>query len=112
MAYFGPANRARQHFMDLGFVPAPRQTTADFLMSITDPTARVAREGANAPRTADDFASRFLNSDMGKLNRADIKHYKSESVDDPELAAAYEQSFQDEKANHTRRGSPVRGYSP
>lgn len=31
MAYFGPANRARQYFIDLGFEPAPRQTTSDFL---------------------------------------------------------------------------------
>ena len=33
MAYFGPANRARQYFIDMGFEPANRQTTADFLVA-------------------------------------------------------------------------------
>ena len=32
MAYYGPANRARQYFIDLGYEPAHRQTTADFLV--------------------------------------------------------------------------------
>ena len=33
MAYFGPADRARQYFIDMGYEPANRQTTADFLVS-------------------------------------------------------------------------------
>ena len=33
MAYFGRADRARQYFIDLGFEPAPRQTTSDFLVA-------------------------------------------------------------------------------
>ena len=35
MAYFGRADQARQYFVDLGFEPAHRQTTADFLVSGT-----------------------------------------------------------------------------
>ena len=33
MAYFGPAKQARQYFIDMGYQPAPRQTTADFLVA-------------------------------------------------------------------------------
>lgn len=33
MAYYGAASRAREYFIDLGFEPAPRQTTADFLVA-------------------------------------------------------------------------------
>jgi ATP-binding cassette subfamily G (WHITE) protein 2 (SNQ2) len=33
MAYFGLADHARQYFIDLGFEPAHRQTTADFLVA-------------------------------------------------------------------------------
>lgn len=33
MAYFGPADRARQYFIDMGYEPANRQTTADFLVA-------------------------------------------------------------------------------
>ena len=31
--YMGPANRARQYFIDMGYEPANRQTTADFLVA-------------------------------------------------------------------------------
>jgi ATP-binding cassette, subfamily G (WHITE), member 2, SNQ2 len=33
MAYFGRADQARQYFIDLGYEPAHRQTTADFIVS-------------------------------------------------------------------------------
>jgi ATP-binding cassette subfamily G (WHITE) protein 2 (SNQ2) len=33
MAYFGRADQARQYFIDLGFEPAHRQTTPDFLVA-------------------------------------------------------------------------------
>jgi len=33
MAYFGRADKARQYFIDLGFQPFERQTTADFLVA-------------------------------------------------------------------------------
>ena len=33
MAYFGPADQARQYFIDLGFEPVQRQTTSDFLVA-------------------------------------------------------------------------------
>ena len=33
MAYFGRADQARQYFIDLGYDPAHRQTTADFLVA-------------------------------------------------------------------------------
>ena len=33
MVYFGSANSARQYFIDMGYEPANRQTTADFLVA-------------------------------------------------------------------------------
>lgn len=35
MVYFGSANSARQYFIDMGYEPANRQTTADFLVAGT-----------------------------------------------------------------------------
>jgi ATP-binding cassette subfamily G (WHITE) protein 2 (SNQ2) len=43
MAY--PAVLARQHFIDVGYQPANQQTTLDFLVTVTDPNARIVREG-------------------------------------------------------------------
>jgi ATP-binding cassette subfamily G (WHITE) protein 2 (SNQ2) len=33
MAYFGRADQARQYFIDMGYEPAHRQTTADFIVA-------------------------------------------------------------------------------
>jgi len=58
MAYYGPADQARQYFIDMGYEPASRQTTADFLVAVTDPFGRIERSDILpiAPRTAVDFA--------------------------------------------------------
>lgn len=105
MAYFGPANEARQYFIDLGFEPEPRQTTADFLVSITDPKARTCHNLA-APRTASEFATYFSNSPLGKANKEEIARYRSEVVQDQEKRNAYIRSAVAEHAKTTRRSSP------
>ncbi|KXN87477.1 ABC transporter G family member 15 [Leucoagaricus sp. SymC.cos] len=70
MAYFGPADRARQYFVDMGYEPAHRQTTADFLVAVTDPNGRTTRPGVIQPsQAATEFANYFKNSKFGKLNR-------------------------------------------
>ena len=33
MVYYGRADKARQYFIDMGYEPANRQTTADFLVA-------------------------------------------------------------------------------
>lgn len=37
MAYYGPADKARQYFIDMGYEPANRQTTPDFLVAVSSP---------------------------------------------------------------------------
>ncbi|KAL6306522.1 pleiotropic drug resistance ABC transporter [Sparassis latifolia] len=76
MAYFGPASEARRYFEDMGYVPAHRQTTADFLVTVTDPHARIQRPlpelHAPPPRTAAEFAARFAAHPLARANRADM----------------------------------------
>ena len=52
--YFGPAGGAKEYFVELGYRMPNRQTTADFLTSITDPNEVQFRPGYEriAPRTA------------------------------------------------------------
>lgn len=54
--YFGPARDAKAYFTELGYHVPNRETTADFLTSVTDPNEVQYRAGfANtAPRTAID----------------------------------------------------------
>ncbi|KAF8605578.1 pleiotropic drug resistance ABC transporter [Ceratobasidium sp. AG-I] len=75
--YFGLAESARQYFIDMGWEPANRQTTADFLVSVTDPLARIPRAGweSRVPRTAEEFAKRWAESPEGQANRAYSESY-------------------------------------
>ncbi|KAG5650927.1 hypothetical protein H0H81_010502 [Sphagnurus paluster] len=107
MAYFGPADQAKQYFLDMGYEPANRQTTADFLVSVTDPNARIVRPGIQSlPRTADEFAEYFKKSSLGATNREDIELYKNQFVGKAENASAYIASAQAEHAKHVREASP------
>lgn len=79
-AFFGPTDRAKQYFEDLGFECPPRQTTADFLTSITDPSARKVKSGYDkkTPRTAEDFERVFRDSDDAKANFDSIAQFEEE----------------------------------
>ncbi|KIY47781.1 pleiotropic drug resistance ABC transporter [Fistulina hepatica ATCC 64428] len=104
MVYYGPASTAKQYFVDLGYEPAPRQTTADFLVSVTDATTRVPRALANPPRTPEEFVAAFQASRFGQDNRADIDAYcaemgirPGERGGSPTRAAAYRESAREER---------------
>jgi ATP-binding cassette subfamily G (WHITE) protein 2 (SNQ2) len=87
--------------MDMGWEPANRQTTADFLVSVTDPLARTAREGwgNRVPRTADEFAQRWLESPEGRANRAHSEAYIQAPQDHlVEKGQQYKESARAERA--------------
>ncbi|KAJ5813395.1 uncharacterized protein N7503_000145 [Penicillium pulvis] len=62
--YFGPTSEARDFFTTMGFDCPSRQTTADFLTSLTSPAERRVKPGyeARVPRTPQEFAQRWQNS--------------------------------------------------
>ncbi|KAF9878804.1 hypothetical protein CkaCkLH20_03704 [Colletotrichum karsti] len=64
--YFGPAGLAKQYFVDMGYACPDRQTTADFLTSLTNPSERVVRSGFEnrVPRSPDEFAAVWKGSDL------------------------------------------------
>ena len=106
--YFGPAESARQYFIDMGWEPANRQTTADFLVAVTDPLARTPRQGweDRVPRTADEFAQRWVSSPEGQANRAEAEAYMR--APDDHLAKkgqSYKESARAERATTVSRKS-------
>ncbi|KAG5727434.1 Brefeldin A resistance protein [Termitomyces sp. T112] len=106
MAYFGPADQAKQYFIDMGYEPANRQTTSDFLVAVTDPNGRIVRPGViSLPRTADEFAEHFKKSSFGIANRNEMDD-RLQFVGRANYASAYMESAQAEHANHTRPASP------
>jgi ATP-binding cassette subfamily G (WHITE) protein 2 (PDR) len=77
--FFGRADQARQYFINLGFECPPRQTTPDFLTSMTSSLERIVRPGfeGKAPRTPDEFATAWKNSAEYKALQVEIEEYKT-----------------------------------
>ncbi|ETN46727.1 uncharacterized protein HMPREF1541_00916 [Cyphellophora europaea CBS 101466] len=79
MIYQGPANAARQYFVDLGYHAPNRQTTADFLTSIGDPNERQFQskvELASIPKTAEELEGAFKKSQIWKDTLSDVEQYE------------------------------------
>lgn len=81
--YFGSSDDAKQYFLDLGFDCPPRWTTADFLTSVTDAHERSIRPGweDRIPRSAEDFAAIYRNSDAYQQNLADMADFESKTAE-------------------------------
>jgi ATP-binding cassette, subfamily G (WHITE), member 2, SNQ2 len=107
MVYFGPADQAKQYFIDMGYEPADRQTTADFLVAVTDPKGRIARANIKSPlpSNAAEFEAYYQKSDIKAQNKEDMAAYRSEFVGHPDRVSAYRQSAWAEHARHLRTGS-------
>ncbi|KAI2632390.1 ABC-2 type transporter [Hypoxylon sp. NC1633] len=100
--YYGPSDRAKQYFTDLGFDCPERWTTADFLTSVTDPHERSVRQGweNRIPRSAQDFADVYRKSEAYQNNLADIKDYE-DSLEEQRRVRAENSSKKTEKKNYT-----------
>ncbi|OBZ66002.1 hypothetical protein A0H81_14020 [Grifola frondosa] len=89
--------------------PANRQTTADFLVAVTDLYAHITCSGfeAHAPRTALEFAEYFKRSDVVPLNCEDMATYTEAFVGKPVRAHEFKKSAKAERAKHSNKKSPV-----
>ncbi|KAH7144143.1 ABC-2 type transporter [Dactylonectria estremocensis] len=78
--FFGPAQAARPYFEKMGWLCPQRQTTGDFLTSVTNPQERVAREGMEnrVPRTAEDFEQYWLRSPEHEALQKEVQRYEEE----------------------------------
>ncbi|KAL2847893.1 ABC-2 type transporter-domain-containing protein [Aspergillus pseudodeflectus] len=78
--YFGPTDEAKQFFVDMGFECPERQTTADFLTSLTSPAERIVRKGfeGRVPQTPDEFAAAWKNSAAHAKLVREIEEYNQE----------------------------------
>jgi ATP-binding cassette subfamily G (WHITE) protein 2 (SNQ2) len=107
MVYYGPTSLARQYFIDMGYQPANRQTTPDFLVAVTDPNARITREGFEnrVPRTPDEFVDYYHKSDVWGINQGDMGAYLKEFVGKPQRASFYRDSAREEHATTAKKKS-------
>ncbi|KAH6685828.1 brefeldin A resistance protein [Plectosphaerella plurivora] len=100
--YFGPADAAKQYFIDLGFDCPERWTTADFLTSVSDDHERTIRQGweDRIPRTPEAFAEAYRNSDAYRKNLDDIADFESH-LDEQRSARDAAASEKTAKKNYT-----------
>lgn len=77
-AYYGPMDKAKAYFEDLGFECPPRWTTPDFLTSVSDPHARRVKPGweNRVPRTSEEFESVYMKSDIRRSALKDIEDFE------------------------------------
>ena len=78
--YFGPAGDAKAYFERMGWESPQRQTTGDFLTSVTNPQERVARAGMEnkVPRTAAEFEKYWLESAEYQTLHQQIERYQED----------------------------------
>lgn len=106
--YFGRADEAKKYFINLGFECPPRQTTPDFLTSMTSTLERIVRPGfeGKAPRTPDEFATAWKNSPQYTALQAEIEEYKTAHPIGGPDAVAFRASKQAQQAKGQRKKSP------
>ncbi|KAJ8115109.1 hypothetical protein OPT61_g3162 [Boeremia exigua] len=80
MVYQGPVGEAQNYFEHLGYYRHPRQTLADFLTSVTSPSQRQFREGAQdqAPKGSEALEKAFHQSDQFQNISQQIKAFRDE----------------------------------
>lgn len=109
--YFGPARAAKEFFERQGWHCQPRQTTGDFLTSVTNPQERTPRPGmeAKVPRMPQDFERYWLNSPEFKALQDEMARYDAEFVEgngQVQSIAQLRERKNHRQARHVRPGSP------
>lgn len=107
----GRAGEARQYFVDLGFDAPARQTTADFLTAVTDPSERRFRRGAeaSAPKTSEELEQAYRKSRFYAISQQEIQAYEAHLRETGHQDARdFESAVQEGKSKTVRRKSPVR----
>jgi ATP-binding cassette subfamily G (WHITE) protein 2 (PDR) len=105
--YFGRADKAKEYFLKMGWDCPPRQTTADFLTSVTSPRERVPQKDYEdkVPKTAQEFEAYWKASpeyaELIKQVDASLAQNATDSSRDVILDAKHSR-----QAKNMRKNSP------
>ncbi|ABN66626.2 ABC transporter [Scheffersomyces stipitis CBS 6054] len=104
--FFGNAKKAKQYFIDMGYECPQRQTTADFLTSLTNPAERIPRKGyeAQVPRTPEEFYNYWQKSPQRQELLSQIDSYLNEHLESNSRSEFHESHIA-KQARHTNPGS-------
>ncbi|SJX65131.1 probable SNQ2-ABC transporter involved in multidrug resistance [Sporisorium reilianum f. sp. reilianum] len=101
--YYGPRDKARQYFLDLGFKDYPRQTSADFCSGCTDPNLDRFAEGQDentVPSTSERLEQAYLQSHFYQNMVREKEEYDAKVAAD----RSAEQEFRDAVLEDKHKG--------
>ncbi|CAK7210420.1 Multidrug resistance protein [Sporothrix eucalyptigena] len=109
--YFGPAGtEARDYFVRMGYLCLPRQTTPDFLTSLTNPGERRVRPDVHpdsVPRTPDEFAAAWRASPEYKQLQQDMDEFdEAYPLQDASAVQTMATARRAHQSSLTRKSSP------
>lgn len=105
--YFGKSCKAKEFFVEMGYECPQRQTTADFLTSLTSPAERITRLGFEnkVPRTAQEFEMYWRKSQVYAALIEEIENYFNVCKDD-NVKERYINSHVSKQSNYLPAKSP------
>lgn len=107
MIYHGSREKARDYFLQMGYqLVSAKQTTPDFICSVTDPSTRSYSGSSVAlftPRTPYEFSEYFSSSALGHINHDAVKTFLSSNYNN---RGSYELSVKAEKSPWVWKRSP------
>ena len=106
--YQGPTDAAKAYFEEMGWFCPKRQTTGDFLTSVTNPQERKPRDGyeRRVPRTPDEFERYWRASPQYAAVLAEIKQHEEQFPIGGQVIQEFQESHRAMQAKHTRKASP------
>ncbi|KAH8674955.1 ABC-2 type transporter [Ilyonectria robusta] len=108
MLFQGPADEAKKYFEDLGYQCPHRQTTADFLTSISDKNARRFQPGREetTPKTPEELAQAFRQSSHYQRLLADAQGCEGDGRGiENEKHRTFHETVQQSKSKHVTKSS-------
>ena len=106
--YFGPCDEAKEYFVEMGWECPPRQTTGDFLTSVTNPSERRVRPGFEdkVPRTPEEFEKYWKGSPYYKAMKQETEEQEEEFPIGGKTLQQFKDSRKEMQAKHVRPESP------
>ncbi|GAA5859087.1 hypothetical protein JCM8547_003998 [Rhodosporidiobolus lusitaniae] len=106
--FFGPANKAKEFFVEQGWECPTQQTVPDFLTGLTSPSERRARKGFEhkVPKSPAEFEARWKASPQYKQLKAELVEYGKKYPTNGQYLAEFQASRRAEQSKAVRPSSP------
>lgn len=104
-AYYGPRDKARQYFLDLGFKDYPRQTSADYLSGCTDPNLDRFAEGRDeesVPSTPERLEEAYHKSSIYQDMLREKEEYDAQVAADRSAELEFREAVLEDKHKGVR----------